>query len=105
MLAHPATPFVADFVGADRLIKLMAVTALDLSALPESSEGDDQLPTVAADATLREAMIALLNAPAGRIRVLSAQGSSTLTINDVVDLIAGHRAPTSPAPRTQRGRP
>ena len=73
MLGQPGHRVRAELRRRRPAIKLLAVTAMDVSALPESSEGDDQLPTLAADATLRDAMIALLNAPAGRIRVLSAQ--------------------------------
>ncbi len=93
VLAHPATPFVADFVGADRLITLMAVTALDVAALPPSDAADEHLPSVPADATLRDAVIALLSAPSARILVRAADRSGTLTMRDVVDLIAREARP------------
>ncbi len=92
VLAHPATPFVADFVGADRLIKLMAVTALDVAALPAPVGSEAELPSVPADASLRDAVVALLNAPAGRIRVDAPDRSGTLTMSDVADLIARESA-------------
>ena len=88
LLAHPATPFVADFVGADRLIKLMAVTALDVADLPPPVGDDEELPTVPAEATLRDAVIALLDAPGGRIRVVAPDRSGTLTMADVAGLVA-----------------
>ncbi len=91
ILADPATPYVADFVGADRLIKLMAVTALDLAALPALAPGDEHLPAVPADATLRDAVIALLHAPTGRIRVESSDRAGLLTMAGVADLLAAHR--------------
>ena len=91
VLAHPATPFVADFVGADRLIKLMAVTALDLTALPEPSAADEHLPAVPADATVRDAVVALLDAPGGRIRVEAPDRSGVLTMTEIATLIAAHR--------------
>lgn len=96
VLAEPATPFVADFVGTDRLIKLMAVTALDLAALPAPTPGDEHLPTVPADATLRDAVIALLHAPTGRIRVESPERTGTLTMAGVADLLAAHREGADP---------
>lgn len=91
ILADPATAFVADFVGTDRLLKLMAVTALDIAALPAPTAGDEHLPTVPADATLREAVITLLHAPAGRVRVVAPDRSGTLTMAGVADLLAAHR--------------
>ena len=95
VLADPATPFVADFVGADRLITLMAVTGLDVAALPPASDADEDLPTVPAQATVREAMIALLNAPSGRIRVQAEDRSATLTMDDVAALIARQGEPAA----------
>lgn len=91
VLADPATAFVQDFVGADRLVKLMAVTALDLAALPAPAPGDEDLPAVPADATLRDAVIALLHAPTGRIRVVSPERAGTLTMAGVAELLAAHR--------------
>ena len=95
VLADPATPFVADFVGADRLITLMAVTGLDVAALPPASDADADLPTVPAQATVREAMIALLNAPSGRVRVQAEDRSATLTMDDVAALIARQGEPAA----------
>jgi len=48
VLGRPATPFVADFVGADRGLKRLGVTAIDVAAL-------EHPVTVAADATLDDA--------------------------------------------------
>jgi osmoprotectant transport system ATP-binding protein len=87
VLAQPATPFVADFVGTDRLIKLMAVTELDAATLPAATGGDAHLPAVPAHATVRDAVIALLSAPTGRIRVDAPDRSAALTMAEVVDLI------------------
>jgi osmoprotectant transport system ATP-binding protein len=58
VLGRPATPFVADFVGADRGLKRLSVTAIDVAAL-------DTLPVVAAGATLAEARRAMDDAGAG----------------------------------------
>ena len=44
LLGRPATPFVADFVGADRGLKRLAVTAIDVAGLerpPVVRAGDD----------------------------------------------------------------
>jgi len=48
LLGEPATPFVEDFVGSDRALKRLSVTAIDTTAL-------DQPPVVMLDAPLDEA--------------------------------------------------
>jgi osmoprotectant transport system ATP-binding protein len=48
ILARPASPFVAEFVGADRGLKRLSVTAIDIADL-------ETLPVVAPDASLGEA--------------------------------------------------
>jgi len=52
ILGEPATPFVADFVGADRGLKRLTVTAIDAAGL-------EHPPVVAAGAPLGEARRAL----------------------------------------------
>jgi osmoprotectant transport system ATP-binding protein len=83
ILAEPATPFVADFVGEDRLLKLMAVTAVDLDALAPARPEDDHLPALPAGSTLREAVIAVLGSPQGRVRIEDAGRSGVLTMAEV----------------------
>ena len=80
LLSRPASPFVADFVGSDRMVKALSLTPLDLSDL----EADDGIAhaAVPSTATLGEALVGLL-AGAGsvaverdgmRLGVLSAAG-------------------------------
>ncbi len=57
ILGAPATPFVADFVGADRGLKRLAVTGIDVADL-------EQPPVVNVDARLSEARAALERAGA-----------------------------------------
>ena len=58
MLANPASPFVADFVGADRGIKRLGVVLVERShAEPGSSDG---LPVVTVGSSLRDALAAML---------------------------------------------
>jgi osmoprotectant transport system ATP-binding protein len=52
LLGSPATPFVADFVGADRGLKRLAVTGIDMADL-------EQPPVVHADDDVREARAVL----------------------------------------------
>lgn len=111
ILSAPATPFVAEFTGSDRTIKLLAVTGLNLSALeavvPEprlrstpiaEAEGgsesavdaDSALPTSAEislpeDVSLRDALAAVLDSEAGRVPITNAAGEVTgvLTLDGV----------------------
>ncbi|MCZ2830055.1 ATP-binding cassette domain-containing protein [Modestobacter sp. VKM Ac-2986] len=57
LLGSPATPFVADFVGADRGLKRLAVTGIDMADL-------EQPPVVHVDDGLADARAALLRAGA-----------------------------------------
>jgi osmoprotectant transport system ATP-binding protein len=84
VLRDPASPFVADFVGADRTIKRLALTPIDLAALAPVDPDAAGLPTIPADARMREALIVLLESPTGRAVVL-AEGApvGTLTLADV----------------------
>ena len=66
VLARPATPFVADFVGAGRTLRrLDLLCAAD--ALAAGGAGDG--PTVPPDATLADVMAALLTSDAPAVRV------------------------------------
>jgi osmoprotectant transport system ATP-binding protein len=89
ILAHPADDFVADFVGADRLIKLMSVTALSSGTLAEATGADSHVPQIRADATLRDAVIAVLGSPDGRVGVADGSGTvRTLTLDGVHRILA-----------------
>jgi osmoprotectant transport system ATP-binding protein len=84
VLARPATPFVADFVGAGRTLRrldlLSATDALATDALATTGPAGDG-PTVPADATLADVMAALLTSDAAAVRVVtngSVVGSVTL---------------------------
>ncbi|MFJ4775593.1 ABC transporter ATP-binding protein [Streptomyces sp. NPDC088762] len=70
VLGAPATEYVASFVGADRGLKRLAVTAVEAADL---APADDRSPAPAAavelGATLREALSALLQEDSGRIGV------------------------------------
>jgi osmoprotectant transport system ATP-binding protein len=68
VLVRPATPFVAEFVGEARALRLLGVTALDRAALePGPRDGFDA--TVPLGASLRDALSALLLTDRGRIGV------------------------------------
>ena len=64
VLGHPATPFVADFVGADRGLKRLNVTAIDGAVL-------DAFPTIGREAQLADAR-----------RAMDAAGTSWAVVAD-----------------------
>ena len=67
VLGRPATPFVADFVGADRGLKRLGVIPVDVADL--------QMPvTVSAQTALAEARVALDGAGAARAAVVDVDG-------------------------------
>jgi osmoprotectant transport system ATP-binding protein len=70
VLARPATPFVADFVGADRSLRRLAVTGIDLSTLqtPPTVTADDPLPAARTAVAATGAAYALVVGPDGRLR-------------------------------------
>ncbi len=69
ILARPASEFVADFVGTDRTVKLLAVTAVDRDVLEPTTADDASLAQIPETATLRDALAVLLESSSGRVRV------------------------------------
>ncbi len=88
LLGSPATPFVADFVGADRAVKRLAVTAIDTATLdPDDSAATT---TVAVDDHLGHALAVLLQTGSERVAVLGAAGERLGTLS-VAGLLAQAR--------------
>jgi osmoprotectant transport system ATP-binding protein len=76
VLANPATPFVADFVGKDRGLKRLRVTTItedDLVPLP--ADGDGVAPEVRTGQTLQDAYAALVLSDRGWVAVGAAEGN------------------------------
>ncbi len=79
VLGRPATPFVADFVGDDRSLRRLGVVPLKPSDV-EAVERDEDLagvldgPRVAVGASLRDALVAILDTPRGVIAVEGGGG-------------------------------
>ncbi|MFJ7205355.1 ABC transporter ATP-binding protein [Streptomyces sp. NPDC098789] len=69
VLGAPATEYVAHFVGSDRGLKRLAVTAVAAADLAPSDGHGAPAASVALGATLREALAALLQEDSGRIGV------------------------------------
>jgi osmoprotectant transport system ATP-binding protein len=91
LLAHPANEFVAQFVGADRGIKRLAVTPIPVGGLRPVPDGADRdaAPAVAADAPLRDALAALLEGGTGWVAV--RDGDALLGVLTPEDIYAAMR--------------
>ncbi|MGQ5259253.1 ABC transporter ATP-binding protein [Micromonospora sp. ZYX-F-536] len=70
LLGDPATPFVREFVGADRGIRRLAVTPLTREALdPVPGDAAADLPTVGLDGSAYDALAVLLTSGQDRLVV------------------------------------
>ncbi|MGI5524343.1 ABC transporter ATP-binding protein [Micromonospora sp. CA-259024] len=73
LLGAPATPFVREFVGADRGIRRLAVTPLDRESLePVPGDAPADLPTVALDGSAYDALAVLLTSGRDQLLVTDA---------------------------------
>ncbi|MFG1870056.1 ABC transporter ATP-binding protein [Micromonospora arborensis] len=73
LLGAPATPFVREFVGADRGIRRLAVTPLDRESLePVPGDAVADLPTVALDGSAYDALAVLLTSGRDQLVVTDA---------------------------------
>ncbi|NJP34066.1 ABC transporter ATP-binding protein [Micromonospora thermarum] len=69
VLGSPATPFVREFVGADRGIRRLAVTPVTREAVEPLPAGSDGLPTVPLGGSAYDALGVLLTSAADRVVV------------------------------------
>jgi osmoprotectant transport system ATP-binding protein len=72
LLAEPRDAFVADFVGADRALKALALVTAAEAAAPVAAP--DHAPSVAGDVSLREALSVMLAAHADQVSVVNGAG-------------------------------
>ncbi|MEV7559495.1 ATP-binding cassette domain-containing protein [Streptomyces sp. NPDC089795] len=79
VLGAPATAYVASFVGADRGLKRLAVTAVEATDLAEA-EGTAPAVSVELGATLRDALAALLQEDSGRIGVTDPRSGALVGV-------------------------
>ncbi|MFG2975735.1 ABC transporter ATP-binding protein [Streptomyces sp. NPDC048331] len=79
VLGAPATEYVASFVGADRGLKRLAVTAVEATDLAEA-EGTAPAVSVELGATLRDALAALLQEDSGRIGVTDPRSGALVGV-------------------------
>ena len=84
LLSKPANPFVADFVGADRGIKRLAVTPIPAAGLAPLPPGADGYPVVDAGGNLRDALAHLLEGDTGWVGVRrDGTPQEILTLDDI----------------------
>jgi osmoprotectant transport system ATP-binding protein len=89
ILSHPADDFVAQLVGADRGLKLLALHRVDEVELePVSLAGEDD-PRVDASATLRDALSLMLTEAATQCVVTNGtRPLGTLSLDRIAELLA-----------------
>jgi osmoprotectant transport system ATP-binding protein len=77
ILAHPADEFVAQFVGADRGLKRLALTRLDEIELGDASavRHVDKADTLSSHATLRDALSAMMSDSMRPLLVVDEDGT------------------------------
>jgi osmoprotectant transport system ATP-binding protein len=93
LLMRPADDFVADFVGADRALKRLALAQVrDIALEPAAVAGHDDV-TVRARMSVREALSAMLAAGAEEAVALDEDGRplGMLTVDAIGDLLAAER--------------
>jgi osmoprotectant transport system ATP-binding protein len=92
LLAGPANDFVTEFIGSDRGIKRLAVTPIPSGALrdvPVGADTGDAAPSVGRDATLRDALAALLDGGTGWVAVRDGERiAGVLTPQDIYTAVA-----------------
>jgi osmoprotectant transport system ATP-binding protein len=104
VLARPATPFVADFVGAGRTLRRLDLLSAADALAPSAAAADG--PAVAAGGTLADVMGALLTTDAPAVRVVD--GEATLGVVTLESIRAALRRdpglqPRGPAPGADAG--
>jgi len=93
VLGRPASSFVASFVGADRGIKRLAVTAIPRDLVRPLPDAAGNAPSVPATATLRDAMAELLEGGTGWVCVLDGdQVLGAITPDDIYAALRRDRA-------------
>jgi osmoprotectant transport system ATP-binding protein len=92
ILAAPANPFVGTFFGSDRALKRLSLTASANACEPWA--GPPPQESVAADASLREALARMLEAGLDALAVVDAAGQFVGVVT-----LAAIRAQTSTAER------
>ena len=93
ILTNPASDFVTNFVGADRILKRLSLTRVSEMDLEPANGNGEGLPTLSDRLTVRDALSALMGAGVGR-GVVEGDGGSRrlLTMEAIEGLTRGARA-------------
>jgi len=73
ILNQPASEYVAQFLGRERLIRRMSVVTIDLHTLEQSHKAGVDEPRVQVGSTLTEAFAAALSSPTERVAVFDGE--------------------------------
>jgi osmoprotectant transport system ATP-binding protein len=104
ILTHPADDFVAEFVGADRGLKRLALTSLaELKLIePDGVRGSPSNGTISVprETSVRDALSLMLTANGEPVAVLDAEGrvEGLLTLGLIEQLLSREAAESGPAP-------
>jgi osmoprotectant transport system ATP-binding protein len=100
ILADPADDFVAQFVGADRGLKRLALTRLDEIELGDVSAARrvERVDTVSSDATLRDALSAMMSDSMRPLLVVDAEGTpiGSVSIEQINEALRRGRTDAEP---------
>lgn len=92
LLLRPATPFVANLLGEDRLVKLLQTTSVGRLSDPGASAVAD-VPAISGEASLHQALILFLKTGVDELRVESTDGAAAGVLRRAVmfDFASGRR--------------
>jgi osmoprotectant transport system ATP-binding protein len=108
LLARPADEYVARFVGADRMLKRLTLTAvgdLALEAIPaQGARGGDGMSTVSAQASARDALATALASPGQAAMVVDAAGRplGVVSLRTIAAAMGGAGPGEPPPPERSR---
>ncbi len=100
VLARPATPFVAEFVGAGRTLRRLDLLCAADALAPSDDGGGAGGVVVPPDATLAEVMGALLSGDAAAVRVVDRERTvGVVTLDSIRGALRRDGRPASPYPQ------
>ncbi len=102
LLSQPTSEYVAQFVGADRSLKQLALVTLDQLRLDSASNLREVAATLPASTSARQALAELLVSPGGAARVVDREGRD---LGVVTIAIIGESLRSGPAAPPFRERP
>lgn len=94
VLGAPASEFVAEFTGADRTLKRLAISTIDPNALEPLSAELAPTATIPADSSVRDGLAHVLESPDAAVRVVDENGDTigVLTLAGVHQMMRNETA-------------